>query len=212
MSDSEYESLLNSSNRDRVAFQNRAHELLFQGFDTLSAGRHATAEADPKIVQLRQQLDDATEIFVPNEVQKEIYGNDTGTALVPRLFRRLLVEVRFSFVVRPVTIEDARRFMEWAYQNRIHYTIRGAGTWPLGGCLPLEGARILDLSYLDFVDIDEAAQIITVGPGVVFSTLRKLLKERGLALRQDITNPNSGTFWAGSRLAVSASARSSTVT
>jgi glutamate synthase domain-containing protein 2/FAD/FMN-containing dehydrogenase/glutamate synthase domain-containing protein 3/ferredoxin len=193
-SSSPFDFLLQSSNAPRVAEQRRARQLLFHGFSALQNEANAPSSNDPEIIELRKLLSAETEIFVPDEVQKEIYGNDTGTAMVPRLLKRLLVDIKFSFIVRPVTIEDARRFVEWAYQHKVHYTIRGAGTWPFGGCIPVEGAKILDLSYLDFVEVETATQMITVGPGVLFPTLRKMLKEHGLALRQDITNPNSGTL------------------
>ncbi len=190
---SPFDFLLQSTSAPRVAEQRRARQLLFRGFSTLQNGTSQVTH-DFAVAKLRKLLSEETEIFVPDEVQKEIYGNDTGTAMVPRLFKKLLVDIKFSFIVRPVTIEDARRFVQWAYQHKVHYTIRGAGTWPFGGCIPLEGAKILDLSYLDFIDVDAAAYMITVGPGALFPTLRKALKEYGLALRQDITNPNSGTL------------------
>ena len=191
---SPFDFLLQSSSAPRVAEQRRARQLLFRGFSALQNETNAPALNNPEVAELRKLLSTETEIFVPDEVQKEIYGNDTGTAMVPRLFKKLLVDIRFSFIVRPVTIADAQRFIEWAYRHKVHYTIRGAGTWPFGGCVPLEGAKILDLSYLDFVEVQPAEQMITVGPGVLFPSLRKILKDYGLALRQDITNPSSGTL------------------
>ncbi len=193
-SGSPFDFLLQSSSAERVAEQRRARQLLFRGFSALPNGAAAPALNEAAVTELRQRLSKETEIFVPDEVQKEIYGNDTGTAMVPRLFKKLLVDIKFSFIVRPVSVADARQFVEWAYQHKVHYTIRGAGTWPFGGCIPLEGAKILDLSYLDFVQVDAAAHMITVGAGALFPTLRKTLKDHGLALRQDITNPNSGTL------------------
>lgn len=190
---SPFDFLLQSSNARRVAEQRRARQLLFRGFSGLQNGA-LPAMNDTAFAELRKLLSAETEIFVPDEVQREIYGNDTGTAMLPRFFKKLLVDIRFSFIVRPVTIEDARRFVQWAYQHKVHYTIRGAGTWPFGGCIPLEGAKILDLSHLDFIAIDAAAHLITVGPGALFPAVRKALREHGLALRQDITNPNSGTL------------------
>ena len=162
MAHRDFDFLLNSSNHKRVAQQRRANKLLFEGFQGLS--KSSSFDNNPKISELRELLSNECEIFVPNEVQKEIYGNDTGTAIMPRLFKRLLVKIKFSFIVRPVTLEDARKFMVWAYENKIHYTIRGAGTWPFGGSIPLEGAHILDLSYLDFVQVDKKEQSIVVGP------------------------------------------------
>ncbi|MGH7492723.1 MAG: FAD-binding protein, partial [bacterium] len=191
-SGSPFDFLLQSSNAPRVAEQRRARQLLFRGFSALQNETSAPALNESEVIELRKLLSAESEIFVPDEVQREIYGNDTGTAMVPRLFKKLLVDVRFSFIVRPVTIADAQRFVEWAYRHKVHYTIRGAGTWPFGGCVPLEGAKILDLSYLDFIEVQAAEQMITVGPGVLFPTLRKILSEYSLALRQDITNPNSG--------------------
>ncbi|RMD96389.1 MAG: FAD-binding oxidoreductase, partial [Calditrichaeota bacterium] len=74
------------------------------------------------------------------------------------------------------------------------YTLRGAGTWPFGGAIPLNREVILDLSYLDFFRLDADRAELTVGPGVIFAKVRKALREKGFALRQEITNPHSGTI------------------
>ncbi|MGD9487744.1 MAG: glutamate synthase-related protein [Calditrichaceae bacterium] len=183
--------LLNQSCQNKVREQQKSRQLILDGVrDNLSVPRKYQGQMET----LGQLLSPATEIFIPGAVQREIYSADTGTHMVPRLFKKWLLNVRCSFIVRPGTIEDTRIFVEWAHKNNIHYTIRGAGTWPFGGAVPINDDIILDLSYLDFKYLDPEKGVFGFSAGVIFPDARNYLKERGFALRQEITNKNSGTI------------------
>lgn len=153
-----------------------------------------------KLSKLKDLLSSAAEIIEPDDVQRIIFSADTGTHMLPHGLKKRLINIRTGGVVRPGTIEDTRLFVEWAYNNDIRYTIRGAATWPFGGCVPLAGDIVLDLSNLDFMEMltkehqtgDEP--LFVFGAGVIFPHAREYLKKKGCQLTQEVTNPYSGTI------------------
>ncbi len=189
----EFHFLLNSSTRERVGAQQHALELLFEKYRD-GQRRDDFLAGDRTYQKLRERLSEATPIFSLSEVQREIYHNDTGTTVIPAALRRALVNIKCRFVVRPGTLEDLQKFVTFAAVEKVKYTIRAAGTWPFGGAVPMNNEIVLDLSYLDFYALDAEKSQLTVGPGVIFADVRKYLREHGFALRQEITNPNSGTL------------------
>jgi len=183
--------LMAQTNFSRVKSQQKARSLLIGEDDHSVAYK---SQFEDTIQSLRSILSDATEIFIPDEVRKDIYSADTGTHIIPDIFKKLLVTIDLSFVIRPGSIDDCRLFVEWAYKNSKTFTIRGAGTWPFGGCVPINSDIVLDLTYLDFMKIDREEKLFTVGPGVMFPKAKDFLTAGGFALKQEITNPGSGTL------------------
>ncbi len=185
--------LFQDSAEKRVRYQQNALNLLFEKYqDQLS--ELSSGSADPLQQQLSELLSDASVIFNPSAVQKEIFHSDTGSAAVPDKLKKTLLNIKARFVVRPATLDDLQKFVEFCAREKHRYTIRAAGSWPFGGVLPMNNEIILDLSYLDFHHLDSAKAQLTVAPGVIFADMRKELKEKGFALRQEITNPNSGAI------------------
>lgn len=185
------EFLLSQTNRKRAIEQRHARTLLFEGIGSSSDQKE---QQFPQIKNLLDQLSDATDVFFPEPVQQEIYSADTGTHIMPEIFKNLLADIKLAFVIRPGCVEDLQRFITWAGENRCNYTVRGAGTYPFGGCVPLKDDIVVDLSYLDFLDLDEEHEALLIGAGVLFPDARKYLQERGYALRQETTNRSSGTI------------------
>ncbi len=182
-----------ASAQHRVTAQTQALKLLFEKFE--SEGLYPDlSSVDGLCHALQKLLSDASVIFPLNPVQRDVYHVDSGTAFIPEGLKKILLKVKSRFVMRPGTLGDLQVFVQYAFQNKIRYTIRGAGTWPFGGSIPLNQDIILDLSSLNFYHFDSRQRQLTVGPGVIFADMRKILKEQGFSLRQDITNPHSGTI------------------
>ena len=75
-------------------------------------------------------------------------------------------------VVLPRSTEDVQKVMQFAYENRIPVTTRGAGTGETGGSAPLSGGIVLDLSAWDeIVEVDAANMQVTVRPGGIHADL-----------------------------------------
>ena len=187
-----FDFLFHQSAENRTTSQQAAIDLLFEKFPEAKAEDSSLA-SDSVYQKLKPLLSNATMVFSLSDVQKEIYSSDTGTAVVPGGLKKALLKIKCRFVVRPGSLEDLKAFVAFAHRGKVHYTIRGAGSWPFGGAIPLNNEIVLDLSYLDFYDLNAENSSLILGPGVLFADLRKYLKTEGFALRQEITNPNSGT-------------------
>jgi FAD/FMN-containing dehydrogenase len=90
-------------------------------------------------------------------------------------------------------VEDIKKFVQTAVNNKLPFTIRGTGTWPFGGCVPLNGDIILDLSQLRRMTLNKQDSTLYIEPGVTFAEARNYLRDEGFTLIQEITNPYSGT-------------------
>ncbi len=184
----DFSPLLQFSARHRVEAQANARQLLFEKFPFFSQDHE-----DEQQALIRQALSPASVVFRLSPVQRDVYYNDSGTAFIPYFLKKTLLRIKARLVVRPGSIEDLQAFVKLAHQKQWPFTIRGAGTWPFGGAVPQNNELILDLSHLDLIHLDQQNARVVIGAGVIFADLRKLLRERGFRLRQDITNPNSGT-------------------
>ncbi len=184
------EFLKQSSAEKRVKAQQTARELLFEQKE----GEDETLKKSSTYKKLRTLLSSATRIFTLTAVQKDIYHSDSGTAAIPDFIKKQLLNMQSGFIVRPGSLDDLQKFVAFASQNKLHYTIRAAASWPFGGVLPMSKEIILDLMYLDFYQLDSQKVRLVVAPGVIFADMRKYLRDQGFALHQEITNTNSGTI------------------
>jgi len=110
--------LLAQTARNRALEQRRARYLLFEAIDSSSNQKE---QQFPQIKNLLDQLSEATDVFFPEPVQQEIYSADTGTHIMPEIFKNLLADIKLAFIIRPGCIEDLRRFVKWAGENRCNY-------------------------------------------------------------------------------------------
>lgn len=111
------------------------------------------------------------------------------------LFAASLDHMRYSFkpfaVVKAKRECDVSRTLKTANEMRIPVTVRGAGTGCAGGCVPVEGGVVLDLSGLDFIDIDPVSRVARVGAGAVNADVDKAASEYGLFYAPD---PSSNKY------------------
>ncbi|MCB0284363.1 MAG: FAD-binding protein, partial [Calditrichaeota bacterium] len=177
--------LLNQNASGRVNNQQKARKLLFEKI---------TPQDHGKIKELKAELSAASEVFVPDEWHKNIYHNDTGTHIIPSVFKKWLTRIKSAFVVRTGSIDDVSAFVKWANKTNMSFTIRGAGSWPFGGSIPIDNDVILDLSYLNFQKLYKDEGLLAFGAGLLFPEAREYLKKNNCTLRQEITNPHSGTI------------------
>ncbi len=90
----------------------------------------------------------------------------------------------------PVDAEDVMALVQWAAETRTALVPRGSGSGMAGGAVGT--GVIVDLSRLNHLGrIDERAQTVWVGPGVLWSTLDVAARRHGLRLPVD---PSSGNF------------------
>lgn len=89
-------------------------------------------------------------------------------------------------VVLPRSTEEVQKIMRFATENQIAVTPRGAGTGETGGCTPLNGGIVLDLStWDDIVEVDVDNMQVTVRPGVIHGDLNDHLARYNLFFPPD---------------------------
>lgn len=91
-----------------------------------------------------------------------------------------------DFVVRPESTGQVSRILRLCSEQRIPVTARGAGTGLAGGCSPVNGGIVLDMSGMNrILEIDIENQQIIVEPGVVAEKLNSALKPYGFFFPPD---------------------------
>ena len=91
-----------------------------------------------------------------------------------------------DFVVRPMNTKEVSRILRLCHEQTIPVTARGAGTGLAGGCSPVKGGIVLDMSGMNrILEIDIENQQIIVEPGVVAEKLNSALKPHGFFFPPD---------------------------
>jgi glycolate oxidase len=89
-------------------------------------------------------------------------------------------------VAFPRSTEDVQKIMKFAFDNDINVIPRGAGTGETGGCIPINGGIVLDLSTWDeIVEIDAKNMQVIVRPGVIHAKLNEELAKYNLFFPPD---------------------------
>jgi alkyldihydroxyacetonephosphate synthase len=90
---------------------------------------------------------------------------------------------RPDVVVRPLTEEDVAEVVRLADEHRVPVVPWGGGSGTQGGCLPIHGGIVIDLTGLDrIIEIDEVSMTVTAQAGVNGRRLESELNARGLML------------------------------
>jgi len=86
-------------------------------------------------------------------------------------------------VVRPAYTQDIVQLVRKALATGKPLIPRGAGTWGLGGAVPVKGGIVIDMTAMNkIVSIDEKNLVVTAQPGVTWKALADALDARGLFL------------------------------
>lgn len=89
-------------------------------------------------------------------------------------------------VIKPHTTVQVSDIVRIAYEHDIPVTTRGAGTGLSGGCVPLEGGIVLDMSGMNrIVEMDFDNLQVVVEPGIVQEDLNKALEPYGFFFPPD---------------------------
>ncbi len=184
--------LKSSSCQNTISRQKKSTDLLLEPWNVRE--NNEKIEKDTHYQSLRKIVSPYTPIFSLSPLQEDIYYADSGTAFVPGLIKKLFLQLKARFVVQPLNLEELRLVVRYAWDNHLKYSIRGSGTWPFGGCIPLNQDIVIDLGCLNFHCMYAQEESVVVGPGVLFKDMRAFLRDQGFSLETDITNPGSGTI------------------
>jgi glycolate oxidase len=111
------------------------------------------------------------DIVVTDEDVADQYRFDRAMTVVPG---------RPLAVVRPRTVEEVQATMRLATEHCIPVVTRGAGTGLSGGSAAIDGAITLSTDRLRRIEVDPAAMVATVEPGLLNAEVKAAAREHGL--------------------------------
>jgi FAD/FMN-containing dehydrogenase/ferredoxin len=119
--------------------------------------------------------------------ERRLYSRDV--AAVGPFFERLLPSTTPLLVVQPVTEADIIATLRFASERGLAVFPRGISSAPLGNSVPTRDGITLDFSPMNrILEVDEAALLVRVEPGVRWADLAERLRPLGLSL---LTSPSS---------------------
>jgi len=99
-----------------------------------------------------------------------------------------------SMIVRPKNADQISAVLEYANKERVPVTPRGGGCSGMGGCLPIDGGIVLDMTSLNsIISIDEDDRTITTQVGVTFQKLLEKAYKKNLKIGTYPTSAPSAT-------------------
>jgi glycolate oxidase len=90
---------------------------------------------------------------------------------------------------------DVGLILEWANNNKVPVTVRGAGTGKSGGCIPDENGIVLSMERLNSVlEIDTNNKMVVTQPGVILNDLQEACLSENLWLPLDPSSQDKCTI------------------
>ncbi|HUR69845.1 MAG TPA: FAD-binding protein [Candidatus Thermoplasmatota archaeon] len=123
--------------------------------------------------------------------ERVLYSRDASQ---PPTTLNLLLKRNAWAVVRPQVRGELLELLQFAKQNGVPLTPRGAGTSGYGGSVPTEGGVVVDMrGFNKVLQVDKAAGTVRVEGNVTFYQLEQALVPHGFALRQYPTSYHAAT-------------------
>ncbi len=108
-----------------------------------------------------------------------IYPDDEAFAEATAIWNGM-IKKRPAVVVRPATVGDVVRTVEFVRDNEIQLSIKGGGH-NIAGLALSDGGVTLDMSTMNEVAVDAGARLVRVGPGCNLGDVDRATQEHGLA-------------------------------
>lgn len=121
-------------------------------------------------IKVLQQIFTQNRVLFGEAIAEE-YGHDelSGMIAMPQA------------VVQPLSAAEVSQLLRFASEQRIAVTPRGQGTGLVGGCVPVCGGILLDMSKMNHIlELDMDNLTLTVEPGVLLMDVAKFVEERQL--------------------------------
>jgi len=121
-------------------------------------------------IKILQQIFTQNRVLFGEAIAEE-YGHDelSGMIAMPQA------------VVQPLSAAEVSQLLRFASEQQIAVTPRGQGTGLVGGCVPVCGGILLDMSKMNHIlELDMDNLTLTVEPGVLLMDVAKFVEERQL--------------------------------
>ena len=124
-----------------------------------------------------------------SEIDKLVYSRDLASSIPDELLKAYGL-LGADLVVLARSVEHVSEVMAYAHEKRIPVVPRAAGTWAMGGVLPLDGGIVLDMNNMNSIlELNEEDEYVRVEPGIEWKRLIDYLDARGYQVG---ANPSSG--------------------
>jgi len=124
-----------------------------------------------------------------SEMDLFVYSRDLASSIPDELLKAYGL-LGPDLVVLARNTEHVSGLLAYAHENGIPVVPRAAGTWALGGVLPLDGGIVLDMNNMDkIVEFNPEDEYVRVEPGLEWKRLIDYLDARGYQVG---ANPSSG--------------------
>ena len=115
-----------------------------------------------------------------DEYELRLYSHDI--APVPKQMEAVFNTMP-DFVARPKSAKEVSHMIDVAVRKKLPIIPRGGASWGLGGCVPVKGGIVLDMSTMDKVlKLDEKNLTVTVEAGITWKKLCDHLEQTGYFL------------------------------
>jgi len=121
-------------------------------------------------IKILQQIFTQNRVLFGEAIAEE-YGHDelSGMIAMPQA------------VVQPLSAAEVSQLLRFASEQQIAVTPRGQGTGLVGGCVPVCGGILLDMSKMNHIlELDMDNLTLTVEPGDLLMDVAKFVEERQL--------------------------------
>ena len=108
--------------------------------------------------------------ILDKEEERGLYSHDIGD--VPSIMTKTFFRTLPDLVVQPKNIDEIKKVLDFASENKIPVVARGAASWGFGGVIPARAGIVIDLSpFRNIISIDREQKTVTVEAGARWSDI-----------------------------------------
>jgi FAD/FMN-containing dehydrogenase/ferredoxin len=111
-----------------------------------------------------------------------LYSRDQAD--VPDMLRSTLFDTVPDVLVQPFSVPAIQAVLRFAASKKIPVVVRGAGSSPFGGSMPVKGGIVLDMNTLNnVISYDAGRKTVKVEAGIRWADLDWFLEKKGMSVR-----------------------------
>ncbi len=111
-----------------------------------------------------------------------LYSRDQAD--VPEILRSTLFDTMPDVVVQPFSVPAVQAILRYAASKKIPVVVRGAGSSPFGGSMPVKGGIVLDMNTLNnVIRFNPDRKTVKVEAGIRWADLDWFLEKKGMSVR-----------------------------
>ena len=111
-----------------------------------------------------------------------LYSRDQAD--VPDMLRSTLFDSVPDVVAQPFSVSAIQALLKYAASKKIPVVVRGAGSSPFGGSMPVKGGIVLDMNTMNnVISFDPVRRTVKVEAGIRWADLDWFLEKKGMSVR-----------------------------